>query len=64
MATSTFDKNIVLSAEAAERFAAIFDEPPRVIPDMSDFFRESEEKSQCMLRRLKTSSMQESKKAL
>jgi hypothetical protein len=54
MATTTFDKDIVLDREAADRLAALFDAPPRKLPDLSEFFKESEEKSRCMLRSLKT----------
>jgi hypothetical protein len=56
MATSTFDKEIIIDEAAAERLIAALEGPPREIPDMSAFIRQSEEDWKCFLERYQKSS--------
>jgi len=45
MATTTFDKNITLGSDAAQRLADALNEPNKLdLPDKSEYFKESDEK--------------------
>jgi hypothetical protein len=50
MATSTFDKEIIIDQAAAKRLAAALRTPPRGIPDMSKFMIKSEEEGMWFLK--------------
>ena len=53
MATSTFDKEIYIDQEAAERFVAILSEPAPPRPDVSGKFRMiTEEDIECCVQNL------------
>jgi hypothetical protein len=43
MATTTFDKEIIIEEEAAKRFIAALEAPPREIPDLSKYMIKGEE---------------------
>jgi hypothetical protein len=43
MATTTFDKEIILSKAGAKRLIAALNEPPCEIPDMSKYMIQGEE---------------------
>ncbi|GHS88291.1 hypothetical protein AGMMS49957_09540 [Synergistales bacterium] len=52
MATSTFDKRIIIDDEAADRLIAILNKPAPLRPDVSGKFRElTEEDWKCCLQR-------------
>ena len=44
MATSTFDKNITIDQEAAERLIKVLEQPAQPRPLESDFWKENERK--------------------
>jgi hypothetical protein len=51
MATSTFDKRIVIDDEAADVLIALLDKPAPPRPDISEFYSEiTEEDDKCFLR--------------
>ena len=50
MATTTFDKEIILSPTAAERLANMLKLPPRILPNLSELERQEEEDWQCYLK--------------
>jgi hypothetical protein len=56
MATTTFDKEIILSKAGAKRLIAALNEPPCEIPDMSEFIKQSEEDWKCFLEKYQKSS--------
>ncbi|MDR2615157.1 MAG: hypothetical protein LBC28_01115 [Oscillospiraceae bacterium] len=56
MATTTFDKEIIIDEAAAKRLIAALEKPPREIPDMSESVRRSEEAWQCYLENYRKSS--------
>ncbi|MDR1330035.1 MAG: hypothetical protein LBK23_10600 [Oscillospiraceae bacterium] len=63
MATTTFDKEIVLSKEGAKRLVKALREPPSEIPDMSEFIRHSEEAWRCYLNNYRKSSKTDKKQS-
>jgi uncharacterized protein (DUF1778 family) len=56
MATTTFDKEIIIDEAAAERFIAALEAPPREIPDLSEFIKQSEVDWKCFLEKYRKSS--------
>jgi hypothetical protein len=50
MATTTFDKEIIIDEAAARRFIAALEKPPREIPDLSKYMIQGEEEGMWFLK--------------
>ena len=59
MATSTFDKTIVLEKEAAERLAVIADNPVLPLPNIDGFWEENSRRVEEWKKRIMISSQSE-----
>ena len=55
MATSTFDKRIIVSNAAAKRLSAMLAEPAKPLPDISEYLEQSETAWKRYSKRLKKS---------
>jgi hypothetical protein len=62
MATTTFDKEIIIDQAAAKRLVAALRTPPREIPDMSKFMIKGEEEGTWFLKDWPESSETDEKK--